>query len=662
MAGALNLFPPTRFPSSEGDRRHSALTEFAENGVHVEGGNRMVPISGLYAALVSAIHEGNVQRGEEMLKPRILVCSLLIALILPATLVAQTVPFTVLPVSPGPGTRYTGGLGDLDGDNLLEVVFVRFPDNVLEVAHVGSSGAYTLLDATPLPQGREYLSPQVADVDGDGTPEIVTWNRANNQKGILTVLYTVPGGRAVVEYPTPDVDAGYGLAFGDLDGDLLPDAITTDLGFAAPGKLHVLWNDPNPTLRFSTETSVPTSPNDLVRAWVGDYDGDGDLDIFGGTHDTGPNSVTVFTNLGGRRFSTFTLDAGDGTRSTYGALSDFDRDGDADLITNADVPNSSTSHLYLYPGPLGPGVVPTQLNPGAHPRDPEVADFNGDGWPDLLTDDANSRDESVLFGDPLAGGLGSTPQVISDPYLLTFDHGSGGNIESVVVGDVDGDGDTDSLIINEKVAFVRNDGGPPSPIELTAIADSFLRQGAPDTNEGANDSLRIQSSGKNRVLVRFDLSGVGTGRLRRATLVLTIGQLTDNWGSSGRPISAHRLFDPWIEGNGWTVGGNTRGSGFGVTWDCASDLEIANQAPDCPLQWAGGRFAASTGAAVVHTIGLSGTVSWDVTGDILAGAAYGWLIKKDEEGQAGKVEYVSREGALAAGMPAWAPRLVLEFE
>jgi hypothetical protein len=597
-----------------------------------------------------------------MLKPRILFQSLLAAVMVPATLVAQNVPFTVLPVSPGSGTRYTGGLGDLDGDGRNEAIFVRFPVNVLEIAHVSGSGSYTLLDVTPLPQGRAYVSPQVADVDGDGTPDIVTWNRANNQQGILTVLYTDSGGRTIVEYPTPDVDAGYGLAFADLDGDLYPDAITTDLGFTAPGKLHVLWNDSNPALRFTTSTGVPTSPNDHVRAWVGDYDGDGDLDVFGGTHDTGPNSVTVFTNLGGRSFSSFTLDAGDGTRSTFGTLADFDRDGDADLITNADVPHSSTSHLYLYDGPLEAGVVPAQLNPGAHPRDPEVADFNEDGWPDLVTDNANTRDLSILYGDPLAGGLGATPQTVADPYLVTFDHGAGGNDESVLVGDVDGDGDTDVLIVNEKVALVRNDAGPPPPVELTAVADTFLRQGAPDTNDGANDSLRIQSSGKNRSLVRFDLSGVVTSRLLRATLVLTIAQLTDNWGSSGRPVSAHRVLEPWSEGNGWTIGGNTRGAGPGATWSCAHDLEIANQTPECPVLWAGGSFADSTGAPFVHFNGLSGAVTWDVTSDVLLGADYGWLIKKAVEGQTGQVEYVSREGALAAGTPTAAPRLVLEFE
>ncbi len=599
---------------------------------------------------------------DDMLKLRILLRSLFITAMLPATLMSQTVPFTVLPVNPGSGIRYTGGLGDLDSDGQNEVLIVRFPLNVLEVSQISGSGGYTLLDATPLPRGQEYLSPQVADVDGDGTPDIVTWNRANNQQGILTVLYSVPGGRTVAEYPTPDVDAGYGLAFADLDGDSLPDAVTTDLGFTAPGKLHVLWNDANPALRFTSSTSVPTSPNDLVRAWVGDYDGDGDLDVFGGTHDTGPNSVTVFTNLGGRSFSSFTLDAGDASRSTFGTLADFDRDGDADLITNADVPHSSTNHLYIYDGLLAPGAVPTQSSPGAHPRDPEVADFNNDGWPDLITDNANTRDLSILYGDPLMGGLGATPQTIADPYLLTFDHGAGGNVESVVVGDVDGDGDSDALIVNEKVAFVRNDGGPPPPLELTAIADSFLRQGAPNTNEGANDSLRIQSSGKNRILVRFDLSGVSIVGLVRATLVLTIAQLTDNWGSSGRPMSAHRLLEPWSEGNGWTVGGNTRGTGPGVTWACATDLDIANQTPNCPMLWDGGTFAASTGAPVVHTNGLSGEVSWDVTSDVLAGADYGWLVKKDSEGQAGKVEYVSREGALAASIPTRAPRLVLEFE
>lgn len=202
----------------------------------------------------------------------------------------------------------------------------------------------------------------------------------------------------------------------------------------------------------------------------------------------------------------------------------------------------------------------------------------------------------------------------------------------------------------------------PSMIVLASAKDSFLRQGASDTNEGANDALRIQSSGKNRALVGFDLTGIDVEAVSSARLVLTIADLTDNWGSSGRFVSAHPLLSDWSEGNGWTVGGNDRGSGPGVTWACATDEEIANQRPDCPDgEWNGGEFGSATGPAVLHTNGMTGEVEFDVTADVLAGHTSGWLIAKDIEGQNGKVYYYSREGASLAEDPDLGPRLILDF-
>lgn len=202
-------------------------------------------------------------------------------------------------------------------------------------------------------------------------------------------------------------------------------------------------------------------------------------------------------------------------------------------------------------------------------------------------------------------------------------------------------------------------------ITLIAAKDSFLRRGNPDRNEGANPGLRLQAAGDNRAMIGFNPGAIdGFGSLTTATLVLTIAENAGNWGrSNDRTVDAHPLLVDFAEGNGQNAGvpgaESTRGSGPGVTWNCAEDAETANQQTDCDAEWAGGDFGLATAASVLHFNGLSGEVSWDVTDDVLAGAS-AWLVKKTSERQPGRVSYFSREGAAAAGDPDLAPRLILE--
>lgn len=104
---------------------------------------------------------------------------------------------------------------------------------------------------------------------------------------------------------------------------------------------------------------------------------------------------------------------------------------------------------------------------------------------------------------------------------------------------------------------------------------------------------------------------------------------------AGPTLDAHPLLTGFTEGNGKAAGlpkaEMVRGSGPGVTWDCAVDANIANRKPDCSARWRGGDFGTATAAPVVHFNGLTGDVVWDVTADVQAGTT-GWLIKKTHKG------------------------------
>ena len=204
------------------------------------------------------------------------------------------------------------------------------------------------------------------------------------------------------------------------------------------------------------------------------------------------------------------------------------------------------------------------------------------------------------------------------------------------------------------------------PVVLYANQDSFLRGGNKNRNEGANPRLRIQATGNNRAVVDFDLTGIDTSSVTQATLILTIAENANNWGpNNDRTVDAHPLLVDFAEGDGQNAGVpasiSTRGTGQGVTWNCDIDGDISNQQPNCDPEWDGGSFGPATAPSVIHTNGLLGAVEWDVTSDVLAGST-GWIIKKTNEGQTGKVFYYSREGAAELGDPTLTPQLILGFQ
>jgi Glucodextranase, domain B len=188
-------------------------------------------------------------------------------------------------------------------------------------------------------------------------------------------------------------------------------------------------------------------------------------------------------------------------------------------------------------------------------------------------------------------------------------------------------------------------------VALPPAGDTYLRSGSPNHNQGDEESLRVQSSGNNRALVQFDpaaiLAAVGSGSLAAARLELFIASNSDNWGPEGRTVDAHRLTVAWTEA--------------GATWNCPDDSNPANGSPDCPAEWGGGRFEEEPSDTVLHTNGQGGWIAFDVTADVAAflagGNHHGWIVKKTEEGQNGRVDYASREAASGSG-----PRLVLVVE
>jgi hypothetical protein len=289
------------------------------------------------------------------------------------------------------------------------------------------------------------------------------------------------------EYYLPEI-LGAGGAFLDYDGDsdldvLLLQGAMLDRGLAPERSLfpppagqrpgHRLFRNELSheagSLRFTdvTETSGLLAPAYGMGVAVGDYDNDGDPDLFL----TGFGAAALYRNDGGR-FSDVTAASGTATDgwSTSASFLDYDRDGDLDLFVARYVDFTTAANKRCFDG-VGardyclPGVyraVPDRLyrNEGGG-RFEDVseaagilkadgpglgvaaADFDGDGWQDVYV--ANDGAANQLWINRRDGSFADQGLVSGTAYNAEgLPEGSMG----IAAQDVDGDADVDILVTN----------------------------------------------------------------------------------------------------------------------------------------------------------------------------------------------------------------------
>ncbi len=182
---------------------------------------------------------------------------------------------------------------------------------------------------------------------------------------------------------------------------------------------------------------------------------------------------------------------------------------------------------------------------------------------------------------------------------------------------------------------------------LFASKDSFLREGIKESNEGANEVLRVMGTGptNNRALIAFDQSqivaAIDAKSLEAATLRIFIVSNDGRWTDS-QTLNIHTLTADWKEGNGINAPfGNFIGTQEGVNWNCASD------GTDC-TNWNGGSYDQTPTDSILITNEVSGQwVEFDVTSDIKAfigdSENNGWIIIKSDEESPGRINFAARE-------------------
>jgi hypothetical protein len=390
-------------------------------------------------------------------------------------------------------TYFSGGQGpmsvavaDVNGDGKPDLVVanacpITGCSNSEAVGVLLGNGDGTFLAAVTYGSGGVTAyglgSVAIADVNGDGKPDIVVTNACGVDSNCTSGSVGVLLGRGDGTF-MPAVAYGSGgyfdtsVAVADVNGDGKPDIVVAndcaDMSCSGNCVVGVLLGRGDGTFMPAVAYGSGGSFDRSVA--VADLNGDGKPDVVGAT---GGSSVVVLLGNGNGTFQpAVAYDAGGASLSV--AVADVNGDGKADLL----VGNFGGKVAVLLGNGDGTFQSAASYPSGGSASVSVVAtDVNADGKPDVLAANVCSEPVNCSSGSVgvlLGNGNGS--------FEAAIVYGSGGQqASSIAAADLNGDGRPDVLVTNfssNRVGVLMNNAGtPPTTITLaSSVNPAALKQ------------------------------------------------------------------------------------------------------------------------------------------------------------------------------------------
>ncbi|WNG40330.1 hemolysin [Archangium violaceum] len=270
--------------------------------------------------------------------------------------------------------------GDIDGDGKVELCTV--PETGVGVICFEHDGTFKFRTTG---SNNNWGGPSLADLDGDGTVEILNGNAVYSNTGVLKWTGSdgtggasqgplsfaadidqdgkleVVNGRAVYRHDgtlkCSNTTIGHGLAgVGNFDGD-----IYGEIAIVWSGKVSLL--DDNCKLLWTT--TIPGAGNGGAPN-IADFDNDGQAEI--GV--AGANAYSVFESNGAVKWSKATRDHS--SNVTGSSTFDFEGDGKAEVVYGDEI------RLRIYDGATGTVRFEVPHSSGTTYENPVIVDVDGD--------------------------------------------------------------------------------------------------------------------------------------------------------------------------------------------------------------------------------------------------------------------------------------------
>jgi Ca2+-binding RTX toxin-like protein len=415
-----------------------------------------------------------------------------------------------------------------------------------------------------------YMS--AADVNGDGSADLVTANRTYNDNYADTVSVLLGDGKGSFAQPTtfavgqsPDP-----VSVADVNGDGNADLVTANQGTFDQdtyawknSNISMLLGDGKgsfaPQITFAMESTFASHNSAFATHHnsinVADVNGDDKLDIV----KANSNNISVLLGNGKGSFAIPTTFTGTGFESSTMNVADMNSDGKMDAITANEYGNDISVLLgdgeggFAQPTTFVTSSNKSRFSSGWNPKLMSVADMNGDGNVDLVIMADNSNGHFLLllgdgkgsFAQPTTWassyyGYMSVADINGDGNADVITNGSGSDFISVSLGDglgnfVESRIFTDKSLKSMSVADMNGDG------KLDITTAGAEKYGYQENNVWV---LLINTTTANNTSSKGDLTV--SGILERSKILTVSNTLTDadglgeisyQWLANGSAIS-----------------------------------------------------------------------------------------------------------------------------